>query len=173
MAAPAVVHELMQRFDEHREAYHSGQYNQTQLRRDLLDPLFQALGWDVHNERGYAEAYREVIHEAALRVGGRTKAPDYCFRAGGGKASFFVEAKRPTIDVGEAVEPAYQLRRYAWSAKLPVSILSDFEELAVYDCRIRPASTDKASVGRIMLLSYTEYVERWDELAACSRPRPS
>ncbi len=57
------------------------------------------------------------------------------------------------------------MRRYAWSAKLPLSILTDFEELAVYDCRIKPAQGDKASTGRIMYLSYTEYADRWDEIA--------
>ena len=95
MSPPAALGQLVQRFDDHREA----------------------------------------IHEAAIKVGGRTKAPDYCFRVGGGKASFFVEAKKPSVDIRDAPSPAYQLRRYAWSAKLPVSILTDFEEFAVYDCR--------------------------------------
>ena len=53
-----------------------------------------------------------------------------------------------------------QLSRYAWSAKLPLSILTDREELSVYDCRSRPEHTDKASTGRILLLSYKEYVPR-------------
>ena len=47
-------------------------------------------------------------------------------------------------------EPAYQLRRYAWSAKLPISILTDFEDFAVYDCRIRPEKTDRAATARLM-----------------------
>ena len=148
MAAPPAVVELVRRFDEQRADYAVGRYNETQLRRDFLDPLFKALGWDVDNERGYSESHREVLHEAAIKVGGRTKAPDYCFRAGAEKPSFFVEAKKPSVDIREAAGPAYQLRRYAWSAKLPVSILSDFEEWAVYDCRIRPHHGDKAATGR-------------------------
>jgi hypothetical protein len=32
------------------------------------------------------------------------------------------------------------VERYAWSAKLPLSVLTDFEEFAVYDCRIKPSS---------------------------------
>lgn len=32
-----------------------------------------------------------------------------------------------------------RLRRYARSAKLPVSVLTDFEELVVYECRKRPS----------------------------------
>ena len=104
-----------------------------------------------------------MIHEAAIKVGGRTKAPDYCFRAGGGVRSFFVEAKKPSVDIREAVSPAYQLRRYAWSAKLPVSILTDFEEWAVYDCRIRPVKTDRASTDHEMVGLVYELYELTDE----------
>jgi len=170
MTAPAIIRELGERFDAHRESYHSGEYNEAQLREEYLNPLFEALGWDVYNKKGYADAYKEVIHEAALRIGGRTKAPDYCFRAGGGVRSFFVEAKKPAVDIGEAVSPAFQLRRYAWSAKLPVGILTDFEEFAVYDCRIRPVKTDKASTARILFATYKEYIDRWDELAGLFSP---
>ncbi len=144
MPAPADVSELVERFDAHRPFYQAGQYNEAQLREEFVNPLFVALGWDVYNRKGYADAYKEVIHEDAIRVGGRTKAPDYCFRAGGGTRSFFVEAKKPSVDIGEAIGPAFQLRRYAWSARLPISVLTDFEEFAVYDCRIKPVKNDKA-----------------------------
>ncbi|MBN2580530.1 MAG: Eco57I restriction-modification methylase domain-containing protein [Pirellulales bacterium] len=170
MAVPSVVEELVERFEAHRVTYQSEQYNEAQLRGEFINPLFEALGWDVYNKKGYAEAYKEVIHEAAIKIGGRTKAPDYCFRAGGGQRSFFVEAKKPSVDIGEAISPAYQLRRYAWSAKLPVSILTDFEEFAVYDCRIRPDKSDKAATARVMLIGYREYLERWDELFALFSP---
>jgi hypothetical protein len=82
-----------------------------------------------------------------------------------GTRKFFVEAKKPAINLKEAGEPAFQLRRYAWSAKLPLSILTDFEELAIYDCRIKPAKDDKATTARILFLPYTEYPKRWDEIA--------
>jgi type I restriction-modification system DNA methylase subunit len=49
---------------------------------------------------------------------------------------------------------------------LPLSILTDFEELAVYDCRNKPIPSDSAATARVMLIPYTQYVERWDELAA-------
>ncbi len=60
----------------------------------------------------------------------------------------------------------FQLRRYAWSASLAVSILTDFEEFAVYDCRAEPSKTDKPGKGRLLYLQYDQYVERWDEIAA-------
>ena len=57
-----------------------------------------------------------------------------------------------------------QLRRYGWSAKLPLSILTDFEEFSVYDCRVRPVKTDKASHSRIHYFKYTDYINRWEEI---------
>src|SRR5207247_880192 len=60
----------------------------------------------------------------------------------------------------------FQLRRYGFTTKLPLNILSDFEEFAVYDCRFKPDQHDNASRGRILYISYTEYAERWNEIAS-------
>lgn len=165
MAAPETVIELIERFERNRTAYRSEQYNEARLRIEFLNPFFEALGWDVNNKQGYAEAYKDVIYEDAIKIGGATKAPDYCFRIGGTR-KFFVEAKKPVINLKDASEPAFQLRRYAWSAKLPLSILTDFEEFAVYDCRIKPDRDDRAITARILYLSYTDYLQKWDEIAA-------
>ena len=99
-----------------------------------------------------------------MEVEGKAKAADYAFRVGD-KTMFFVEAKKPSVNIGENPEPAFQLRRYGWSARLPVSLLTDFEQLAVYECRTKPSKKDKASFGRIKLYHYSEYVEKWDEIA--------
>jgi len=165
VTVPKEISSLIERFNLNLEAYRSGQYNETQLRREFIDPFFKALGWDVDNEKGYAEAYKDVIHEDAIKVGGAVKAPDYCFRIGGAR-KFFLEAKKPSVNLKEDISPAFQLRRYAWSAKLPLSILTDFEEFAVYDCRIKPVLTDKASTARILYLTYKEYFQQWDEIAS-------
>src|SRR5216117_1088357 len=164
MAVPAEIRELTERFERNKDAYRSPQYNETQLRREFLDPFFKALGWDIDNEQGYAEAYKDVIHEDAIKVGEATKAPDYCFRIGGAR-KFFLEAKKPAVDIKHDVSPAFQLRRYAWTTKLPLSVLSDFEEFAVYDCRVKPDQKDSASVARVLYIPYTEYAQRWDEIA--------
>ena len=165
MPVPDTIRALVERFEQNREAYRSSKYNETQLRREFLDPFFNALGWDVDNEQGYAEGYKDVIHEDSLEIEGETKAPDYAFRIGGTR-KFFVEAKKPAVNIQYDIHPAFQLRRYAWSAKLPLSILSDFEEFAVYDCRGKPDKNDQASTSRVMLLTYRDYVQKWDEIAA-------
>jgi hypothetical protein len=129
MDAPGELHALIESFDANLEAYKSGRFDEAQVRIDFINPLLEILGWDVHNERGLEEAYREVVSEDRLRVGGGTKAPDYGFYLGGARR-FFLEAKKPSVDIKGDVSPAVQLRRYAWSAGLPLSILTDFEELA-------------------------------------------
>lgn len=77
MPAPRAVIDLIERFERNKETYRSQQYNETQARREFIDPLFAALGWDIDNRLGYAEAYKDVIHEDAIKIGGQTKAPDY------------------------------------------------------------------------------------------------
>ncbi|PIU45906.1 MAG: restriction endonuclease subunit M, partial [Ignavibacteriales bacterium CG07_land_8_20_14_0_80_59_12] len=125
MSVPDTVLRLIEHFDQNKSAYSTSAYNETQVRREFIDPFFEALGWDIGNVRGYAEQYKEVIHEDMIKVGSATKAPDYSFRIGGYR-KFFVEAKKPSVNVKDEISPAYQLRRYAWSAKLPLSILTDF-----------------------------------------------
>ena len=118
MAAPQQIQQLVETFADNLDAYRSDPYNETQLRREFLDPFFLALGWDVNNTQGYAEAYKDVIHEDSIKIGSATKAPDYCFRIGGTR-KFFLEAKKPSVDIEHDIHPAFQLRRYAWSAKVP------------------------------------------------------
>ncbi|HRT36180.1 MAG TPA: N-6 DNA methylase, partial [Smithellaceae bacterium] len=165
MKAPQEIFALVARFEQNLEAYQSGKYNETQIRREFIDPFFKVLGWDVENTAGYAEAYKDVIHEDAIKIGSVSNAPDYSFRIGGTR-KFFVEAKKPSVNIAEDIGPAYQVRRYAWSAKLPLSILTDFEEFAVYDCRVKPDKSDKASTARIIYMNYKEYLTRWEEIAS-------
>ena len=159
------ISELVEHYRRNRESYTSAQYNETQLRREFLDPFFTLLGWDIDNKSGYAEAYKDVVHEDVIKIGVSTKAPDYSFRIGGTR-KFFVEAKKPSIHIKDDIDPAFQLRRYAWSAKLPLSILTNFGEFAVYDCRIKPDKTDKASTGRILYIACDEYEKKWDYLSS-------
>jgi hypothetical protein len=124
MTTPTQLYQLIERFHDNLPDYKAGRYNETQVRREFIDPLFKFLGWDIDNERGYAEAYKEVVHEDAIKVGRATKAPDYSFRIGG-QRKFFLEAKKPSVNIKEDTHPAYQLRRYAWSAKLPLGLAAE------------------------------------------------
>jgi len=166
---PGIIHDLIRKFDEQSDLYRSTDYNETQCRIDFINPLFKALGWDIDNTKSYAPAFREVVHEDAVRIQGTVKSPDYSFRIGG-RRIFFLEAKKPALNLRDDVEPAYQLRRYAWTAGLPVSILTSFREFALYDCRVPPKYLDKASDARLWHFTYTDYPDRWDEIASIFSP---
>jgi len=102
--APSRIQELVEQFHRNRDEYRKHGLNETQLRREYLDPFFEALGWDVANRQGHAPAYREVIHEDAVKIGGVEKAPDYSFRIGGTR-KVFVEAQNPAINLKDRVIP--------------------------------------------------------------------
>src|SRR5205807_229268 len=93
---PPEVSKLVERFESSRDDYHSGDYNEARLRQEFVNPLFKALGWDMDNEQGHAEAYKDVIHEDAIKVSGGHKAPDYCFRMAGRSWPASLAAKRST-----------------------------------------------------------------------------
>jgi hypothetical protein len=166
VTVPYAVVDLVERFRADHAAYRSTSYREDWIRKDFIDPFFEALGWDVTNKKGVPVGpHREVVPEDAVRVRGATKAPDYGFYLGGVR-KFFVEAKKPSIDSPDDVSPAFQLRRYAWSAKLPLSVLTNFEELATYDCRYEPKKGDSPATARLAFMFYEEYPDRWEEIAS-------
>ena len=157
------IKELVEKFKSNYKQFHSSEYNETLTRQDFINPFFEYLGWDISNKEGLSQTYRDVIHEDKLKIGKETKAPDYSFRIGGNRV-FFVEAKKPSRNLKEDSDAAYQIRRYAWSGKLAVSILTDFEEFAIYDCSKKPSPNDKASMSRIEYINYEDYLNRFDFL---------
>ncbi|MGD0173312.1 MAG: TaqI-like C-terminal specificity domain-containing protein [Anaerolineales bacterium] len=156
---------LVKHFSTNQAAFMAPGYKEAQARQEFIDPLFIALNWDVRNQQQTAPEYREVIVEDSLEMEGHEarKAPDYVFRIGRDR-KFFAEAKKPGVDLKMAAGPAYQLRRYSWSAKLPLSVLADFQEWVSYDCRIRPSEGDKTSTARLVYMTYEEYADRWHEI---------
>jgi len=162
---PAKIIELMDKFERDQDIYRSSQYNETELRTEFINPFFEALGWDVYHKHECRADKREVKEEDAVDVEGKIKSPDYSFRLFD-KRKFFVEVKRPSINIESGVYPAYQIRRYAWSADLAISILTDFEEFSVYYCRARPSKDDKSTKSRLLYFRYDQYAEKWPEIAA-------
>lgn len=161
--------ELVNLFRENIDRYKTMSYDESNTRSDFIDKFFILLGWDVLNDKGYSEDYREVVREDKVRIEGKTKAPDYSFRLDGNR-KFFVEAKKPVVNIQEERDPAYQVRRYGYSAGCSISILTDFEEFAIYDTRIKPNSNDTAKVARIFYCTYEDYEAKFDELVAWFSP---
>ena len=121
---------LVRYFSINKAAFHDPSIKEADVCASLIEPFFDALGWDVRNKQLVAPQNREVVPQEKLDDEGHSKSPDYAFRARQ-TPKFYVEAKKPAVNIKDDPAPAYQLRRYAWSAKLPLSILTNFEEFAV------------------------------------------
>ena len=147
--------------------------SEAQTRLDYIDPLLRIFGWDVGNAEGLPFGRQEVVVEESVELPNeddptavpRAGNPDYTLRPNGQRL-MFVEAKKPAVDVATALAPAYQTRRYGWSAAMPVAILTNFDRLIVYDCREQPHPTDDAATARWPGHNYSaaEYISRFDEL---------
>jgi len=114
----AKIAELVKTFTDNEKYYLKADYNETLLRNDFLNPFFEALGWDIHNQAGKSTNEREVILEEGLKANvlANTKKPDYTFRLFS-ERKFFVEAKKPNVNIEVNAEAARQIRRYGFTGK--------------------------------------------------------
>lgn len=154
---------LVDRFHANIDFYKDARnaYNEHSCRIEYIDPLLKLLGWDVANEKGLAPQYREVIAE---NYSTRTDRPDYTITLRG-VPKFFVEAKKPAVDITRVAAPAIQTRKYGWNAKHRLAVLTNFEYLAIYDTCHIAHEDDGCAVARYRLYHYTEYVEKVEEIA--------
>ena len=99
------IHDLVAKYTEGRNHYLTERYNETEVRNEFLDPARP-----THE--------REVLVEEPLKAGAgeHTKKPDYTFRLYS-ERKFFVEAKKPHVDISTDSAPARQCRRYGYTAK--------------------------------------------------------
>lgn len=159
------LHNLIERYDSDRKYYLTERYNETLLRSDFLDPLFELLGWDIKNRAGKPTNEREVVLEEPLKAGAleNTKKPDYTFRLFA-ERKFFLEAKKPCVHIHEVDAPARQVRRYGYTANLKISVLSNFEYLMIYDSSVKVEESDNNQKALIKKYHYTEYEENFEEI---------
>ena len=161
------VAELVQTYSNNYLQFQRATYNETQVRVDFVNRFFKLLGWDVDNERGLPQHLREVTHEATVVVEEdgvhRSKKPDYSFKVGT-EVLYFLETKKPAVNLTIDAAPAFQLRRYGWSGNLKVSVLTNFTDLYIYDCSVRPREGDDIGIAMIAHYHFDEYVERFEEI---------
>lgn len=158
-----LIKDLVEKYQKDREYYLSDKYNETLLRSDFLDVFFELLGWDIRNKKGKSTFEREVVLEEGVRDGNIPKKPDYTFRLFN-RRKFFLEAKKPHIKIESLDEPAFQVRRYGFSAKLKISVLSNFEYLIIYECSAPVKEQDSHNSYCVKKYHYTEYVDKFEEI---------
>ncbi len=159
------IKQLIDKYTADRDYYLTNKYNETLLRSDFLDPFFELLGWDIKNNGGKPTNEREVILEEALKANAseHSKKPDYTFRLFS-ERKFFLEAKKPCVSIESNNDSAKQVRRYGFTAKLKISVLSNFKYLIIYDTSVKVDKDDIFSKALIKKYHFTDYENKFDEI---------
>ncbi|WP_407454355.1 Eco57I restriction-modification methylase domain-containing protein [Methanobrevibacter sp.] len=162
-AGREIIADLVAKFNNNKGFYTSNLFKEEEAKVEFINPMFEALGWDIHNKQGLGPNFKEVVFEESLAIGKETKAPDYSFRLGG-QLIYYLEAKKPSVNIKDDRSPAFQARRYGWSAKIPIVILTDFEEFAIYETTSKPKEHERASTNRVMYYTCDDYLDNWEEI---------
>ena len=133
--------------------------------RAWIDELLEIFGWNVQDtqqvlmEHTLGGAQRNRL----LDIGSTYSRPDYTL-VNGRVPLIFVDAKSLRVDLHRETAAAFQIRSYGWSISAPYSLVTNFEQLAIYDCAVMPSVDDAVATARLLFLSLDEYVDKYDEL---------
>lgn len=159
-SAKKQLQELIDLYNSNHDYYISNRYNESQCRLEFIDKFFECLGWDVQNNQGKKPQLKEVTVESYEQELGK---PDYTFNLNG-RSVFFVEAKKPHVDIKTDKDPCFQAKRYGWSAKHKIVILTNFENLIIYDTSVMPKPDDEINNNLVGIYNYKEYYDKFDEI---------
>ena len=126
--------------------------------------LLAIFGWDVKDTAHVLQEYvlRGDEHYRLKEINSTHRRPDYILK-NGTNIKAFLDAKALSIDLSKDTSAAFQIRSYGWSAQLPCSFISNFEQFVIFDTRTLPLPTQPANYGAI-ILTVDEYIEKFDVL---------
>ena len=135
--------------------------------RAWIDELLSIFGWDVQNtqqvqtEHSLGRSEKERLHG----IGSANTRPDYTL-VNGNVPLAFIDAKSLDVDIEHDKDAAFQIRSYGWSIGAPFSIVTNFEQMAVYDSSVMPNVNDGADFARTFYFTCDKYIEKFDILQA-------
>lgn len=155
---------LVERF---QEAKNNGQLQGSSeaTMRTWIDELLSVFGWDVQNtqqvltEHTLGKEEKKKLH----KIGSTNTRPDYTL-VNGSVMLAFVDAKSLAVNIENDKDVAFQIRSYGWSIGAPFSIVTNFKQIAIYDCSTMPNITDGASYSRHYYFTVDQYVENFEIL---------
>ncbi len=134
------VRQLVDTFRSNEARYLSPDYQEAEVRKDFIDKLWTAFGWDVNHDVQTNPYEQEVKVERGVHTGSSARRrADYAFYLSPNfhQPRFYVEAKKPAGDTANA-DDYFQAIRYGWNSQTTFAVLTDFKEFHVLDCRQRP-----------------------------------
>ena len=157
------VQKLVEKFDKGIDHYMSATYSEAEARQDFIDKFFIALGWDVTHKFQHNPYQQEVKIERSQKQQNESarKRADYAFFLAPNfkDVHFFVEAKKPSVLLNNVPAHYFQTIKYGWNAGCPISVLTDFEEFVIIDCRSKP-KLEYALNGKHKSFRYTDYANK-------------
>ena len=153
---------LINTFKDNENHYLTATYSEAEVRKDFIDKFFTILGWDVDHHLQTNPFQQEVKVEKAQRQQGSQsqKRADYAFALAPDykKTQFFVEAKKPSRLLRQNKEDYFQTAKYGWNSQTGISILTDFQEFIIIDCRFKP-DFDTILKNEIKYYHYTDFLD--------------
>jgi len=156
---------LVKNFAESESHYLSATYSEAQVRKDFIDKLLWALGWDVNHDIQKNPYQQEVTVERAVQTAMAQRRADYSLSVAPHyeTPSLYLEAKKPHEDIATA-DNYFQTIRYANQQGHAIGILTSFVQLHVIDCRYL-ANIDTALQYALQKYTYEELADpekfRW------------
>lgn len=138
---------LIEKYEYLKSAGLIKSYNEANTRKNFILPLFQTLGWDIQSE--------EVTEEEKASMG----RVDYAFRIGN-IPKFFLEAKSLKANLDDP-RWSKQVINYAWNKGVVWAVLTDFEELKIFNAEEKNPKP--------IQFSYKEYLTRFDDFWLLSK----
>lgn len=132
--------------------------------RTWINELLLIFDWDVMDtsqvlqEKVLSSEEKRSIEE----IGSTSTRPDYTFKLGNQKLTF-LDAKAVSVNIETSTASAFQIKSYGWSVLAPCAFLTNFEELAIYDCTYVPNQEQQANLGRTYL-KIDEYIDNFEVL---------
>jgi len=152
------VKALVEKFKMYHESGEAQKWKEEQTIIYLINPLFEALGWDVHSPE-------EVDYQSNIQAKS-SKRPDYIFKLNG-VPKFVVEAKAVKEDLNKE-KYVKQALNYAWLKGLGWAVLTDFQGIKIF-CADREYSNKNPLQNYFRDIPWTAYLSRFDDLWLLSK----
>lgn len=131
--------------------------------RTWINQMLAVFGWNVRNTNHVLqEVPLDITERTTLnKIGSTNTRPDYTLMNGRVRL-FFLDAKKRTVNIKDDNSVAFQIRSYGWSIGASYSVVTNMDELAIYDCTAMPRHTDNADFARIVYLRTENYTDNFN-----------
>ena len=131
--------------------------------RTWINQMLALFGWNVRNTNHVLqEVPLDITERTTLnKIGSTNTRPDYTLMNGRVRL-FFLDAKKRTVNIKDDNSVAFQIRSYGWSIGASYSVVTNMDELAIYDCTAMPRHTDNADFARIVYLRTENYTDNFN-----------